>query len=605
VETRPYTFRRGLYVLGQGIRRAPWVFGCAVLGSALYGVMTNGGAWALARVTERVIEPALRTGSIAPADLASGAGLMAGTALLLTLGVIVRRVAGGYVVYSLGANFRRQVTRKYLELPLAWHSRHPTGQLLSTANSDVEATWQVFAPLPMALGVIIMLVVAGVSMFAADPVLALIGATVFPLLFGVNLVFQRYMSPRVTLAQRLRGTVSDVAHESFDGALVVKTTGREAAETERFAAAAHALRDANAAVGRTRGVFDPIIESLPALGTLAVLGVGTIRVANGDITAATVVEVAYLFSILGFPVRAFGWVLGELPRSVVGWDRIQAVIQAQGGLDYGTDVARGTGPARLELEGVEFSHQPGEPILRDFSLRLKAGRIIALVGRTGAGKSTLAQLLLRLADPNKGLISLDGQDLRSLAAGELTRRVALVPQQAFLFDDTVRGNVTLGDSRLHDPDDARVWAALRLAQAEGFVAGLSAGLDTQVGERGTSLSGGQRQRIALARALIRQPGLLILDDSTSAVDPTVEAAILAGLRTLGGGTTVLVMAFRKATIALADEVVFLDGGRASDSGPHAELILRQSDYATIVDAYERQAAARMADHTLTASEPSL
>ncbi|MGL5828461.1 MAG: ABC transporter transmembrane domain-containing protein, partial [Angustibacter sp.] len=190
--TQDYTLRRGIYVLGQGIRRAPLMFGLAVVGSALYGVMTNGTAWALARVTERVIEPAFRSGSLIGRDLLGGAGLLALCALLLAVGVIVRRVAGGYVVYSLGAQYRRMVTRKYLVLPLSWHGRHPAGQLLSTANSDVEAIWQVFAPLPMALGVLIMLAVAAVAMFAADPILALIGFTVFPALFLVNVIFQRF-----------------------------------------------------------------------------------------------------------------------------------------------------------------------------------------------------------------------------------------------------------------------------------------------------------------------------------------------------------------------------------------------------------------------------
>ncbi|GAA4354350.1 ABC transporter ATP-binding protein [Angustibacter luteus] len=596
METRPYTLRRGLHVLGQGIRRVPGIFALAVVGSALYGVMTAGTAWALGRVTSEVITPAFSSGQIDVSELAAGAGLMAAVALLLTTGVIMRRIAAGFAVYDLGAIYRRRVTAQYLRLPLSWHGRHPTGQLLSNANADVEATWQVFAPLPMAIGVVVMLAVAAVSMVLADPVLALIGFCVFPLVFLVNVVFQRWMSPRVTRAQQLRADVSDVAHESFDGAMVVKAMGRELAETERFTVVSQQLRNANVSVGRTRGVFDPIIEAIPNLGTLAVLAVGTAQVASGATTAATVVQVAYLFSLLGFPVRALGWVLGELPRSVVGWDRVQSVLDAEGGLTYGDRTLPRDGAAELELHGVSFAHQDaaGErvPVLHDVDLSAEPGRTVALVGATGSGKSTLTALVTRLADPDSGEVRLDGVDVRQAAEGQVAANVSLVPQQTFLFDDTVRGNITLGDPALEDPDDRRVWAALRLAQGDGFVAALGHGLDTHVGERGTTLSGGQRQRIALARALVRQPRLLVLDDATSAVDPRVESAILAGLRHASEGTTVLVVAYRKATISLADEVVFLVDGRVVDRGTHTGLTARNEAYRNLVDAYEREAAER-------------
>jgi ABC-type multidrug transport system fused ATPase/permease subunit len=206
------------------------------------------------------------------------------------------------------------------------------------------------------------------------------------------------------------------------------------------------------------------------------------------------------------------------------------------------------------------------------------------VGATASGKSTLTMLLSRLVDPDGGRILLDGTDLRDLARGELARAVAVVPQTAFLFDDTLRDNVTLGA----DVTDEDVWAALRAAQADGFVAALPDGLDTQLGERGTSLSGGQRQRISLARALVRRPRLLVLDDATSAVDPEVEARILEALRSGAGDTSLVVVAYRKATIGLADEVVHLEDGRVADRGTHAELLGRSPAYAHLVNAYEAE-----------------
>jgi len=217
---------------------------------------------------------------------------------------------------------------------------------------------------------------------------------------------------------------------------------------------------------------------------------------------------------------------------------------------------------------------------------VEPGRTVALVGATASGKSTLTTLLMRLVDPDVGAIRVDGIDLRDLERGALAREAALVPQSAFLFDDSVRGNVTLGD----EVPDEEIWAALRTAQADGFVAALPRGLDSRLGERGTTLSGGQRQRLSLARALVRRPRLLVLDDATSAVDPEVEQRILGAMRQRTGSTTMVLVASRKATIALADEVLFLAGGRIADRGTHDELLSRNETYARLVNAYEGEGA---------------
>ena len=586
--------RRGLRVVRTGIREEPRIFAVAVVGSALYGVGTAASGWVLGRLTEQVLTPAFAARHVTGRQLATATGTLALVALLTSVGVVVRRAAGGAVMYRLQARYRRRLTRQYLRLPLAWHHRHPTGRLLSTANADAEATWMVFAPLPMSLGVFVMLAVGAAAMIAADPVLAGIGLLVLPALVVVNTVYQRRMSPLVARAQALRGDVSAVAHESFEGALVVKTLGREASETERFAGTANALRDANVAVGRVRGVFDPLIEALPTLGTLAVLAVGTSRVAAGATTTADVVQVAYLLALLAFPVRALGWVLGELPRAVVGWERMAVVLQARGAMPYGDGELAGSGPVGLGVHGAGYAHagEDGEPlpVLHDVTIDVVAGRTMAIVGPTGAGKSTLAGLLVRLVDPGDGRVLLDGVDLRDLRHGASSGAVALVPQGTFVFDDTVRGNVTLGA----DLDDDAVWRALRLARAERFVQALPEGLDTRVGERGTTLSGGQRQRLALARALVREPRLLVLDDATSAVDPRVESQILAGLREAGAGATVLVVAHRMATILLADEIVHLDGGRVVGRGTHADLLDHDPGYRDLVTAYARDAVERAA-----------
>jgi ATP-binding cassette subfamily B protein len=586
------TMRRGLRIVWRGIRDEPGIFSIAVAGSAVYGIGTAGAGWVLGRLVENVLTPAFATRSVTAGQLAFAVGSLALVAVLTAAGVVARRAAGGATMYRLQARYRRAVTRQYLRLPLSWHHRHPAGQLLSNANADVEATWMVMAPLPMALGVIVMVVVAAVAMVAADPLLGSVGLLVVPAVIAVNVVFQRRMSPLVVRAQQLRAGVSGVAHESFEGAVVVKTLGREAAETQRFQAVAEDLRDANVAVGITRGLFDPIQEGLPVLGTLAVLVVGTWRVSAGEATTGDVVAVAYLLSLVSFPVRALGWVLGELPRTVVGWERIDAVLQARGEMTFGSGRSAGAGAAAMRLEGVGYAHTGADgerlPVLHDVRLDLPAGRTVAVVGPTGSGKSTLAGLLVRLVDPVDGTVLLDDVDLRSLARGEVAADVAIVPQGTFVFDDTVRGNVTLGE----DVPDTAVERALDQARARDFVDALPAGLDTRVGERGASLSGGQRQRVALARALVRRPRLLVLDDATSAVDPHVEARILAGLREAGSDTTVVVVAYRMATIALADEVVYLERGRVSARGTHAALMRSSPGYQHLVTAYQRDAEER-------------
>ena len=583
--------RRGLGVLWHAVKEEPRIFALSTVGSALFGFTTIGQAYVFGAITEQVIVPSVEDGEVVPAALAVSFLAVMLVAVLKVVGIIARRLGAGIMQYRLQAAYRRRVTRRYLELPLSWHAEHPTGELLSNANSDVEATWYPIAPFPFAVGVILMLVATLGLLFVTDPVLALVGSVVFPAIAVLTVLYARRMSPLMTQAQHLRGQVSGIAHESFDGALVVKTLGREGDETDRFRERSLELRDTMTAVGRVRGLFDPVMEALPVVGVLAVLLAGTSRVGSGDIDAGQLVRVAYLFTLLAFPVRAIGWVLNELPRSVVGWDRVQRVLAATGAQEHGgARLPVDGGPTALSVEAVSFSYG-GSAVLDEVAFDVRPGRTVALVGPTGAGKSTIASVLVRLLDPETGRVTYDELDVRELGPGALAQVAALVPQSTFLFDDTVRGNITLG-AAIPDED---VWAALRLAQGDGFVAALPKALDTVVGERGTTLSGGQRQRLSLARAVVRRPRLLVLDDATSSVDSTVEQRILAGLRDAELPSTVVVVAYRRATIALADEVVYVEDGRIAARGTHEQLLRTSAGYQDLVHAYERAEAQREAD----------
>jgi ABC-type multidrug transport system fused ATPase/permease subunit len=583
--------RRGLGIAWAGIREQPRMFSLAVGGAALYGLMTVASAVVLGEVTDRVVIPALEAGRLDRVALAVGCAAIVGVGVLKAVGIIVRRTAATYVQYKLEATFRERVTRRYQQLPLAWHQRRSTGELLSIANSDVETTWYPMAPLPFATGVVLMLVVTAVALLVTDGYLALIAFLVGPVMGYLNYRYNRRMEDPATRSQQLRAAVSARAHESFDGALVVKTLGRERAETDAFRGESERLRDELVDLGRIRALYDPVLEALPNIAVLAILLVGAARVAGGELSTGSLVTFAYLFTLLAFPVRLIGFVLSEFPRSVVGWDRIQAVLAADGDVDYGAAAGTADGPAAVDLVAVTFRYpldssgaraHGGSRGLRDVTFEADPGRTIALVGPTGAGKSTIASLLVRLADPGEGAVRLDGRDLRTLRRGAVSQQAAIVLQHSFLFDDSVRENVTLGAAYT----DAEVEQALRLAQASRFVAELPAGLDTVLGERGTSLSGGQRQRLALARALVRRPRLLILDDATSSVDTRIEAAILRGLQEAELPSTIVVVAYRGATIALADEIVFVQAGEIQARGSHDELLLAVPAYARLVHAYD-------------------
>jgi len=577
--------RRGLVTIRRMVSLHPKPFAIAVAGAAVFAVATVGGSWALGRLTDRVIVPRFEEGDVPAGTVAAGLGLVIGIGLLKAAGIVVRRVAATIAGARIQATLRSQVVRRYQEVPYAFHRQHPTGELLAHAGSDVDAAAEVLNPLPYTTGVLVIIVVSVVWLVSTDLWLALIGLTVFPLLVTMNVVYQRRVEGPAELAQRRLGHVSAVAHESFDGALVVKALGAEELESRRFGTAAEELRAAKIRVASLRAAFEALLDALPSLGMLLLLPVGAWRVDQGAITTGTIVAFIALFQVLVFPLRLIGYVLSELPRAVVGHDRVQRILDQPADPRMSrTPAVAGSPPAlpgaRLDVDGLSFAHEPGLPVLDGVTFGIEPGRTVAVVGATGSGKSTLLLLVAGLLVPDRGHIRLDGRDLADLSVAELRGEVATAFQEAFLFADSVAENVLLGWPAEH------LDGALGLAGADAFVGALPAGADTVVGERGATLSGGQRQRVALARALVRRPRLLLLDDATSAVDPTTEARILQALSSELGGVTTLVVASRPATIALADEVLFLEAGRLVDQGPHEALLARQPAYERMVRAYE-------------------
>ncbi|WP_344105277.1 ABC transporter ATP-binding protein [Myceligenerans crystallogenes] len=602
--------RRSMALMWRGMRAHPWTYVLAVATSAAFGALTVAVSRAVGWATDAVVVPAIAGEAQAREQIWLAGAVLAGVAATLALAVAGRRIWAAYGVADNMADHRSALTSQYLRLPLSWHRAHAPGQLLNHATSDTEAATGVFNPLPFALGVVVMIVTAVAMLVDIDLWLALAALVVLPLTVIANAVYQRYMSPAVTRAQQLRGDVADVAHESFEAALLIKALGTEGREESRFGRTAAELRAANIRVGVVRAIFDPVIQNLPAIGTLAVLVVGTWRASVGGVAAGDVVSASYLLTMMTVPLMSFGWVLGELPRGLVGYERIADVVDAGGELTYGSGTlpADGTGLgvrfARVEVD-VETAGGP-RTLLRDIDLEIPAGSTVAVVGPTGAGKTTLVSLLARLSDPTRGQVLLDGADARELAAGEVSAHVALVAQTTFVFEDTVRANITLADAGdAAAPSDDEVWEALRLARLDETIREHPDGLDAPLGERGANLSGGQRQRLAIARALVRKPRLLVLDDATSAVDPRVEQAILRGLAEQSGGddgapgaaqgpgaVTVVMVAYRMSSVALADTVVHLEDGAVVDIGTHDELMARDPGYRELATAYEAETERR-------------
>ncbi len=567
-------------------------FSLAVLGAALFVSAIVASAVVIGRVTDELIVPVLDQGAASEDLLWPAMWAVVAVALWKALAVILRRTAASFLQFRVQADARHDLIEHLLKLELSWYQRQSTGTLLAVSDTDVRQGTFILAPLPYGIGSSLLLVGTVVLILLIDVWLALIAFICLGAIVAVNMNGAWRMFSAFREVQTLRGEVSSIAHESFDGALTIKALGRIDLETDRFRTASERLRDRLINVLQMMATYRVGVEGLLSAVTVIMVVAGAIRINEGAVSAGDIVTIAYLLSLLFIPIRIIGFVLWSIASSRAGWERVQNVYDVRDLVPYGDLLPESddTG-AHVSGETVSFGYEDGEPVIEGLNLAIQPGRVVAIVGPTASGKSTLTALMARLWDPSAGAISIDGRDLRSFARSALPGEVAFVSQESFLFDETVSGNIAFGVVADHDD----VMAASRLAGAHDFILELPDGYNTVLGERGTSLSGGQRQRIALARALVRKPRLLILDDATSAVDPSVESRILERLRDSEMPSTIVIVAYRTSSIALADEVIFIDGGEIVAHGTHRQLTLDVPGYARIVEAYADDAKERSAE----------
>jgi ABC-type multidrug transport system fused ATPase/permease subunit len=589
--------RRGARLISELVRLSPISFTVSVAGALVFAAGTVASAVVVGRVTDRVLLPTFSQGRIPDGGLAWAIAAVVGVTVIRAVGVVLRRYFAALTAESAQIELRHHLVEAYLGLPLSWHQSVPAGQLLAHADNDTEVTTEVIHPLPFSLGVVFLAIGSAAALLAIDLVIAAVALLIFPALTVLNRVYSNRVEGPSAEVQAAVGRVSAIAHESFDGALVVKTLGRAADEEDRFNEAAEELRRRRIQVGYLRAVFESVMDALPTLGFAVVVVVGAYRIQAGAMTNGDLVQVAALFTVLAMPMRVFGFFLETVPPSVVAHQRLATVFDQEVPTPTGVMAVDGNGPLGLAAHQLGHHYDDGHRVLDGVTLEVRPGEVVAVVGSTGAGKSTLCTLLAGLVPPRTGRLEVwsgsggndgggDGTpgpriDLDRVDPDQRRAAVALVFQESFLFADTLRANVDLEGTAT----DAEITGALTTARVDGLVEQLPAGLETVVGERGVTLSGGQRQRVAMARALLRAPRLLILDDATSAVDAVVEREILDRLRSDLRATTIIV-AQRVSTIELADRVLYLDQGRVRASGTHPEL-LADPGYRALVSAYEQ------------------
>ena len=557
-------------LVNQIVRFHPRLFVIAVSGAALFAICTVASSIGLKWMIDRVILVRFEKGEVDLAALIAGSVIVIGIGLLRALGVVVRRSFAGRTEWRTCETITEKVIDHIVKQPVKWHRQRMTGDIVARCGVDADATVAVLAPLPFSTSVLVMMVVSAGWMLYVDIPLGLLAIVVFPILLTLNIGYQRRIDRFYNVAQKELGTLSEAVHESFDGVMVVKSFGAEGRETEKLARISSRLKDARISAIGVRSVFEAMLDVVPTLINILLIVLGAFRVKSGDMSVGDLSSFIYLFTLLIFPLRIIGYLFSEIPHSVAGWRRIREVLDEELLADPILRIDRAQAGVAIEINELCFSHQDGSPVLKNLSMKIEEGKVVALVGATGCGKSTLLHLISGLIEPISGSLAVQKGG------------VALVFQEAFLFAESLRYNITLDA----DISSERVTKAISAAQCQDFIGDLEQGLETMMGERGVSLSGGQRQRVALARAIAQDRPVLLLDDTTSALDPKTESNVISSLRGISTGRTLLIVASRPSTIALADEVLFMADGRIVDQGTHQFLLEKSEPYRLLISAFE-------------------
>ncbi|EFC81512.1 ABC transporter related protein, partial [Parafrankia sp. EUN1f] len=505
----------------------------------------------------------------------------------------VRRYRGGRVALGVQFDLRNAMHDHLQTLDQDNLARLPTGQLVARANSDSALVQGLLSLLPIMMGNVLMLIATLIIMIFLSPPLALISLAVVPTLFALSYRLRSRVFPATWDAQQREGGVAQIVDEDVNGVRVVKAFGQERRELDRIVDAAGDLYGSRMRAVRLRARYQPLLEAVPAFAQVAILAVGGWMALNGHLTIGTFLAFSTYVGQFAAPARQLAGVLTVGQQARAGVERIFQLLRLTPTIADAPD-AVDLGPLRGEIafEGVEFAYRADVPILRGFDLRIAAGERVAIIGASGSGKSTVAALLSRFHDPDAGRVTVDGHDLRSVRLRSLRSQVGVAFEESFLFSVSVRENIAFGRP---DASEAEVEAAARAAAAHEFIVGLPRGYDTVVGERGLSLSGGQRQRIALARALLTDPRVLVLDDATSAVDAHTEERIHGALRELLPGRTTILIAHRVSTLHLAERIVVIDGGRVVESGTHDELQERSGTYRALLAGLDAELVDELGD----------
>ena len=546
--------------------------------------------WALGKVSvPQLTKMGIDRGIEGSGNLVFWSGLVVIAGVIAGLFTAMRRWYAFRESRWIETRLREQIFSHLLKLHVGYHDKMQTGQLMSRASSDLQQLQAFVVMIPITLSNLAMLIAVVALLIASQPMLAMFALAPLPIVNVMASRFSRQIHPAVLAVQQEQAQLATVVEESVSGVRVIKGFGAEKVQARKLKTEADDIWNVSLVAAKIRSKFLPALDLLPSIGLIAVLGIGGHRVINGQMTVGDLVKFNAYITMLIWPLRNLAMTVALAQRASVALVRVDEVLSTPSlvidPLSPTSLPAASSDRAVGEVifDETVFSYEGASPIINHLSFSIRPGQAVALVGATGSGKSTVVRLLNRFHDVQQGSIRLDGIDVRQLTLGDLRSAIGIVFEETFLFHDSVADNIAF--SRPDAGPDV-IERAARLAGAHDFIMELPEGYQTILGERGYSLSGGQRQRIAIARAIVSDPRVLVLDDATSAVDPSKEHEIREAMATVMKGRTTIVIAHRPGTIALADTVILLDEGRAVAIGTHEGLLAENERYRQVLAAWE-------------------